>query len=164
MKLADNEMTEHRYPYLNLDLISGDLNRGWKLSESTPLFQRRILLAGHHQEKTSQTKNCQIDKQVCLDTVDTSVKDVSIYFETKSEQNSLYGLRKNYFDFRFNMTKNVFIEMLMLICCYQLSKGERALDKRSLCLPAVTLAASRSLPMAADGTRVRSAALCRNSI
>lgn len=30
--------------------------------------------------------------------------------------------------------------------------------------PAVALAASRSLPMAADGTRVRSAAVCRNSV
>lgn len=29
--------------------------------------------------------------------------------------------------------------------------------------PAVTLASSRSLPMAAEGTSVRSAALCRNS-
>jgi hypothetical protein len=34
---------------------------------------------------------------------------------------------------------------------------------RCLCSPAVTLAASRSLPIAADGTRVRSAALWRNS-
>lgn len=31
--------------YLNLNLISCEWNRGWKLSESTPLFQRRIRLA-----------------------------------------------------------------------------------------------------------------------
>lgn len=32
-------------PYLSLNRISWLRNRGWKLSESTPLFQRRILLA-----------------------------------------------------------------------------------------------------------------------
>lgn len=53
----------------------------------------------------------------------------------------------------------------MLSCHCKLRKVERPLYKGCLwSLPAVTLAASRSLPMAADGTKVRSAALCRNSI
>jgi len=43
-------------------------------------------------------------------------------------------------------------------CYYQLRIAER-LNERILCSPAVTLAARRSLAMAADGTRVRSAAL-----
>lgn len=38
---------------LSLIRISCDRNRGWKLSESTPLFQRRILLAGHQTGETS---------------------------------------------------------------------------------------------------------------
>jgi len=37
--------------YLSLNRISCDLYLGLKLSESTPLFQRRILLAGNQQEK-----------------------------------------------------------------------------------------------------------------
>jgi len=36
---------------LSLNRISCERNRGWKLSESTPLFQRRILLAGYQQKK-----------------------------------------------------------------------------------------------------------------
>lgn len=37
--------SDRRIPYLNLSLISWERKRGWKLSESTPLFQSRILLA-----------------------------------------------------------------------------------------------------------------------
>ena len=58
----------------------------------------------------------------------------------------------------------MFKEMHMLSFCYELNKAERLVAKGGLCLPAVTLAASRSFAIAADGTRVRSAALCRNSI
>lgn len=36
---------------LSLNRISCERYRGWKLSESTPLFQRRILLAGYQQKK-----------------------------------------------------------------------------------------------------------------
>jgi hypothetical protein len=35
---------------LSLNRISCERYRGWKLSESTPLFQRRILLAVYPQE------------------------------------------------------------------------------------------------------------------
>lgn len=48
-------------------------------------------------------------------------------------------------------------------CCYKLSTTKR-LDMELLSTPAVTLAAWRSLPIATDGTRVRSAALWRNSV
>jgi len=48
--------------------------------------------------------------------------------------------------------------MRIFKCCHQL-RIAKSLDKRILCSPAVTLAARRSPAMAADGTRVRSAAL-----
>ena len=51
-----------RSAHLNLNLISWDLNRGWKLSESTPLFQRRILLAGHQQKKQVRHKIAALTK------------------------------------------------------------------------------------------------------
>ena len=38
---------EEEYTYVSLERISILRKRGWKLSESTPLFQRRILLAGN---------------------------------------------------------------------------------------------------------------------
>ena len=42
-------------------------------------------------------------------------------------------------------------------------RAMKSLHKGCLSSPAVTLASSRSFAMAADGTSVRSAALCRNS-
>lgn len=48
--------------HLSLNRISCDLYRGLKLSESTPLFHRRILLAGHQKEEKKSDKACFIDK------------------------------------------------------------------------------------------------------
>lgn len=47
--------------YLSLNRISCDRYWGWKLSESTPLFQRRILLAGHQtRDKRAQVFHYQL--------------------------------------------------------------------------------------------------------